>query len=162
MESSVPFGYSVVKDTMVVVIKEKVTYFNCINFNEFIETILFSSDTNDLILDLEECTFMDSTALGLLAKIAKNKILNKKPKPYIVTSNRSLIDTIDSYDLSSFFNMLNANFLEVNEQISINTSEFDKSKLSSLILEAHKHLSSISEENRQKFEGVISQFEKNL
>ena len=60
---------SAYRDPVEVRINGKANYLNCNAFREFIEKVI-ADDRNEIVLDFDSCTGMDSTFLGILAGTA--------------------------------------------------------------------------------------------
>ena len=58
------------RDPVEVRINGKANYLNCNAFREFIEKVI-ADDRNEIVLDFDSCTGMDSTFLGILAGTAR-------------------------------------------------------------------------------------------
>lgn len=135
------------------VIKGRASYLNCMGVSEFFDTIIRAKYKN-VIIDLKECTGLDSTFLGIIAKLAiKLKAIN------------------GSFDCVSLTNLKERNLevvqnLGIDKITKIETKPQEKAQPSNFLdslpsskpamLEAHKSLVEADSNNAKKFEDVIS------
>ncbi len=121
--------------------------------------LLLDNGAKKLVVDLQECTFMDSTTMGVLTMLTLEAI---KRKVQIVAAN--VPDEINAL-LSGLGITRVLSFTELNtDEVSwLDTESVDITKLNSkLILEAHQVLSDIDEANKQKFQHVIQCLESEI
>jgi len=123
---------------------------------------LMAGDKKDIILDFGECNYMDSTMLGFIAKSAiQVKKLWAKRIFEINASNmvRTSLKSTGVYDLMQHLD-------EFATKISLSdleTVDFDdKDEKAKHILDAHKTLMSLSEENAKIFKNVVDLLEKDI
>jgi anti-anti-sigma factor len=123
-------------------------------FNRFLTEILSRNDCTDFLIDLTEAEYLDSTNLGLIAKIAQYmRKCGKKAK--IVSVNKDLNKILCSVGFDDIFIIINKpETIEatLNEVENINE---DERAFVKMMLDAHKTLAEISEKNMEKFKGVI-------
>lgn len=146
--------YAVDKNRYYIKLIGRVRYDISSGFNKFLDEILGRNDCTDFLLDLTETEYIDSTNLGLIARIAKYmRKCGKKAK--IISVNEDINKILCSVGFDEIFIIINkpetieATLNEV-EHIKDDERTFVK-----MMLEAHKILAEISEENMEKFKGVI-------
>ena len=108
--------------------------------------------TSSLIIDLKDCTYIDSTVMGILA--SGYSFTRKTPDRTIklINPTPTLISALTSLGLHKFLQIIDIDIpLGVKKiEIPINSTE-DKNSMKELIIESHQVLSDISPENQQKF-----------
>ncbi len=124
---------------------------------------ILEGEKKDIILDLEECNYMDSTMLGLIAKITI-KIKQMWQKNIYALNTPNIINaSFKSTGVSKLIEMI-----ENKEENNIKVEELeikdfdDKEAKTRHILEAHKTLIGLSEENAKAFKNVVTLLEREL
>lgn len=136
-------------------------YMSCANFKDFVDETLKQKKFNEVIIDLTELEFIDSTNLGILAKFTEYMIDNFHRKAIIYSTNSDINQIIRSVGFFEAFVVLNQ--LQLNEveltQIS-NSEKLDQNKLSDILLDAHKTLMELNESNKAMFSDVVKSLSK--
>lgn len=114
-----------------------------------------------MIVDLTETTGIDSTALGLLAKMAIQLRNRFNVKPSIVSTNPDITKILKGMNFDIIFNIVEepldseANFGELNH-IS-ETDDVIKQK----VIIAHQALMTLSDDNKLEFQDLVSALKNN-
>jgi len=123
-------------------------------FNKFLNDILINNHCMDFLIDLTETEYLDSTNLGLIARIAR--YMNKSGrKAKIISVNEDVNKILCSVGFDEVFIIVDkyeAVEDTFNEIVHINEEERPFIKM---MLEAHKNLICVSEKNIKKFKTVI-------
>lgn len=109
------------------------------------------------VFDLQNCTHMDSTFMGVLAAIAAEQKRMQFAAPLILhltPRNRELLETLG---LNRVLETPEHAPEELNAQLSLLQPESEDSKQDSArtMLEAHEELINLDEKNRAKFRDVV-------
>jgi anti-anti-sigma regulatory factor len=115
----------------------------------------------DVVIDLTECSGMDSTFMGILAMFALKarkagkviKILNAS------VSNRRLLDGLG---LGGLFDFVDGTPVEADGELDEASSESSSSSTAETVLDAHKTLMEADEGNVEKFKKVVEMVEKEV
>lgn len=116
---------------------------------------------NNVILDLSEAVSLDSTTLGLLAKLA---ILSKQSinvLPTLETSNSDIIRLLDSMGITSSFIIVEASKSEWPDLKELSPNICSEDFVKETILEAHKILMNVNDENKAAFKDLVNTLETN-
>ncbi len=129
--------------------KGHVTSRFCSHLKEFVTNHL--QDSQNLIevyVEMKDCTYMDSTFIGVIAGI--NKQLKKKynKKIHLQNVQKSCMDLFDAMSLSDLLDFLNEP-VEFPEHEEIREGEILTSRED--IIEAHENLIELSDDNKRKF-----------
>ena len=125
-------------------------------------TKLLAEEPKEIILDFEECNYMDSTMLGFIAKMAIQ--IKKTWNRHIFEINatnmvKTSLKSTGVYDLLHHINETRGDV----ELTDLETKDFEnKDEKANHILEAHKTLMSLSEENEKIFKNVVDLLEKDI
>jgi anti-anti-sigma factor len=125
-------------------------------------TKLLAGEPKEIILDFEECNYMDSTMLGFIAKMAIQ--IKKAWNRHIFEINatnmvKTSLKSTGVYDLLRHLTHRREDI----ELTDLETKDFEnKDEKANHILEAHKTLMSLSEENEKIFKNVVDLLEKDI
>ncbi len=135
---------------------------NCMTFQDF-STVLLDSGYERIIVDLAQCTGMDSTFLGVLAGMATHGQDQKPDRVVVVNASPDNIETMDGVGLT--------NFLEIrSERIevpAIETYRIDDETVPDIdrvefIKGAHEKLVNMDKRNQEKFGALIRAMQSEL
>ena len=128
---------------------------NCMTFQDFC-TVLLDAGYERVVVDLGQCTGMDSTFLGVLAGMATHIEDRKGPMVVIINSSPENIETLDDVGLTNFIE-IRPGAIEVPQ---LETYRIDDDTVSDVdrvefIKEAHERLVAIDERNQKTFGPMI-------
>lgn len=129
--------------------------------DRFIDGRLFAGPAPYAVcLDLRGATAIDSTGIGLLAKVANGMHGAGRARPVVVSTNPEISELLVNLCLDEVCILAasapDAPDAAVGESIPYTTPS--EQELARTVLEAHRLLSEISEENREAFRSVIEAF----
>lgn len=134
-------------------------------FDRFLEEFL-RSEYRDVVIDLSETEFIDSTNLGLIARIAERaRSMGKGPVP-LLNPNDDVFRILKSVCFDRVFRVLNREeSKELLSQMEDGGTVIESGKRSQkdelkMILRAHKSLIRLDEENRSTFQDVVDLLER--
>jgi anti-anti-sigma factor len=127
----------------------------------FFQTIYSKAILDAMIVDLSETKGIDSTALGLLAKMAIQLRNRFNVKPSIISTNKNITRILKGMSFDIIFDI-------VEEPLS-NDAEFGELSLVSepedvikrKVIIAHQALMTLSEENRIEFQDLVTALKRN-
>lgn len=128
--------------------------------DQYIEQMFKVGDYRSAIIDLRETEGIDSTMLGLLAKVSIMAQHRSMTKPTLVSNSDDINRVLQSMGFEQVFYIVDhlvANKDELNELSTISADEEDVKKR---VLEAHKTLMSLNEENRVSFQVLVDSLEQ--
>ena len=129
------------------------------NFDSLVDRIFRNHSLENIVIDLTETKYIDSTNLGLLAKVARQMLENFGRKATIVSTNEDINQVLDSMGFSQVFLVVRnpKDFVEDLKEIpSIAPSGHEKMKL---ILQAHKEIMEMNDHNKAVFKNVVEVLE---
>ena len=128
-----------------------------------ITEFLDAEESCEYVIDLTDATFIDSTNLGLIAKVAREAWRRGHEKPVIVSTNDEINAVIDSMGFPSAFRIVEeheAMGAELHEAATPEAySDPDKARR---LLEAHEALINLDERNRKTFQQVVDVLRKDV
>jgi anti-anti-sigma factor len=133
----------------------------CSSLNHYMEVIFQSGNISEVIVDMLEAEGVDSTTLGLLAKLAIHCNEQYQVKPVVFCPDDSLYRTLMVMGLDDVFDIAQTVPAEsVCKELPETTPSVDETR--EQVLEAHKLLSSFNERNKQEFMDLIRALEEGI
>lgn len=136
----------------------------CTTIDACLNTMVQDSKFASVTVDVTEAEGIDSTSLGLLAKISRLSKPLMGHLPLLISSNPDITRIIESmgfrdrvYTIVSDADIADAQKLEETEIAPV-----DESAARERVLEAHKILMSLNENNRQAFKELVECIENQI
>lgn len=156
--------YGRLDHSLVLVLKGNVRYMTARALRSFIDDLLRQESQDTVILDLRELEGIDSTGMGLLARLGRTTLEHGR-RSVIVCSVHDVITCLKSAAFDTLFIMVDEWPFEEEaavSEVTLESREMHPDIMGKLILEAHRDLVAMSEENRAAFSGVVSALEQDL
>lgn len=131
----------------------------CSALNETIEKILKTNAFKSIVIDLTEVISIDSTTLGLLAKLS---ILSKRKfgmLPTLASTNPDVSRVLDSMGFNQVFNVVHTPAPCPECLDDLPEQDQTEAVVKERVLEAHHILMSLNESNRDAFRDLVSALE---
>ena len=133
----------------------------CSTLEGFLEKMFGESDFRSVIIDLTETDTIDSTSLGLLAKLSIQAKKRFNLVPIIISTRDDITRILLSMGFDSVFVIVR----ELDGLTRLNMSDLpcecnSEQAVQARVLEAHRILMSLNEENRQAFSDLVKQLER--
>ena len=129
---------------------------------DFLDNLFTRTDYDDIIVDLTEAHSIDSTSLGLLAKIANFNQRRFAHKTTLLSTNpdvNQILDTMGFYDIFTIRDTGAAITATLQPLLDQGPC---KDELTRIVFEAHQTLSELNARNQEAFRGVIEQLRVKL
>lgn len=128
----------------------------CAVLNDTIEQRLAAGHFHSVIIDLNQVTSIDSTTLGLLAKLS---ILSRQKfgmLPTLASTNQDISQQLDAMGFASVFNIVQS--LQPCPQCLTDLPEQPQTAevVRERVLEAHRILMELNANNRESFRDLVS------
>ena len=154
--------YAETDHTLILHFYNDVRYTQCGPLNALLDNVFARGKIKNVIIDLTDASSIDSTGLGLLAKINNHIETHFHHKTAIFTTNPDITRTLDTAGFSDIFVIL-----KQKPQLAVKESELPENigsdlETAQLILNAHRDLAGLNDQNWQEFRGVVSALEKEL
>ncbi len=131
----------------------------CSALNETIEKILKTNSFKSIVIDLTEVISIDSTTLGLLAKLS---ILSKRKfgmLPTLASTNPDVSRVLDSMGFNQVFNLVHTPAPCPECLDDLPEQDQSEAVVKERVLEAHQILMSLNQSNRDAFRDLVSALE---
>lgn len=130
------------------------------SIDRFLEEIFATSKPAGFVIDLTETDSIDSTNLGLLARLAK-KMKALDTRRITIVSNRADINSVlHSMALDEVFDIVEDASLETGATREVPQQDIDRETLTRTLIDAHRALMELNEHNRKTFQDVVTTLEK--
>ena len=130
------------------------------SIDRFLEDIFTRSKPAGFVIDLTETDSIDSTNLGLLARLAK-RMKTLDTRRITIVSNRTDINSVlNSMALDEVFDIVEDVSLETKATREVPQQDIDRETLTRTLIDAHRALMEINEHNRKTFQDVVTTLEK--
>lgn len=132
-----------------------IRYSHCAGLEAHINRMFNNPDFTEVAIDLEHAQILDSTALGLLAKISIEftKISNKKP--VIFLRKGELAHILKRVCFDQVFNIISSpNQPEHLDFVELASIKKNEEQVLACVVDAHRSLAEISEDNKHYFTDI--------
>ena len=151
--------YTVIDNICVIKMVGRIAYKISPNFDRFIEKIKNNSTVNNFVVDLREAAHIDSTNLGLLAKLNRYSRTKSARPPTVISTKDNINHLLLNIGFAAFFDII--------DSMDDIQSTFNKlphlknagEKITKVMLEAHRELAEMNETNHELFKDVIKYLE---
>jgi anti-anti-sigma factor len=129
---------------------------------DFLDALFARADYQDIVVDLTETHSIDSTSLGLLAKIANFNRQHFAHKTTLLSTNPDVNQIMENMGFYEIFNIR-----DTGETITAALQQLDiegpcKEDLTRIVYEAHQTLSDLNPHNEEAFKGVLDSLRAKL
>ena len=126
------------------------------SLDEFLDKLFQRRDFDGIVVDLIEAKFIDSTNLGLLAKIARFISKQFGKKTTLISTNEDINALLDNMGFSEVFTISRVRQpVDTGQEQELVISAPRQEDLAKTVLESHGILCDMNETNREKFTGVV-------
>ncbi len=136
-----------------------------LSFDSYIQQMLSDPSFTSVLLDLSGAEAVDSTTLGLMAKVAIATQKQHQRAPLLYSVDADINRLLESMGFDDIFDMVNskAAFEQLTnlsaECCCLQTGELDEQAVKSKVLEAHRLLMGLNEKNSRTFQDLIKVLE---
>lgn len=156
------FGH--IEHSMVLALSGQVRYMTVRALRGFVDDLLARNGNDTIILDLRELESIDSTGMGLLARLGRTT-LERGRRAVIVCGVRDVMTCLRSAAFDRLFIIVDKwpfDSETVLAEVPLENKDPQPELMGRLILEAHRDLASLSDENQRAFSSVISALEAEI
>ncbi len=128
----------------------------CISFDQFIDAMFNDPKFSSVLFDLSEAEAIDSTTLGLMAKISLMEQERFNLMPIVLATNpgiQRILQTMGFGDIFTIVDQLESPQLEPKPLECVGASE---EQVKERVLEAHKILMGLNENNAEAFRDLVN------
>ncbi len=160
-------GFGHVDHTAVLTFQGQIRHVAAGALRSFVDEVVAADEADTVVIDLSGVEFLDSTGMGLLARIGRHSLEDHGRRAVIVCPDNDVAITLRSACFDKLFVMTEYFPFEHPAQLfdvplSPPLGEGAETAQGRVILEAHQDLSSLGEQNREAFKDVIAALEADL
>lgn len=131
----------------------------CSSLDTYLDSSLNNPEIKDILIDLTQVEGIDSTTLGLIAKLSvKAKQLNL-PKPALVSTNKDITRILLTMGFDHVFVLMDQLPSSSQELKQLPLVQESVEEMQQRIISAHKVLMGLNESNREAFKDLVSTLE---
>lgn len=132
----------------------------CIPFDNFIQSLFVKDDFCSIVFDFSKTQGLDSTTLGLVAKLAVKSREKKSIKPSIIGADAGIHRLLDATGIIDLCDVIDddttlVDTLDEPAALPVNADASNEDKVRKKVLEAHKVLVNLNDANKQSFQDLI-------
>lgn len=131
----------------------------CVSFDKFIESMFNGETPCSVLFDLTQAEAIDSTTLGLMAKIA---ILSRERcdvVPVVFSTNSGINRLLDTMGFDDIFEIVQEEHVDDRPCKHLSVDDIDENSAKERVLEAHQILMELNTANRETFRDLVNTLE---
>ena len=137
-----------------------VRYTLCMALDRYITELCENDDLLGFVVDLTRVEGIDSTNLGILARLARMMQKRGLPKVTLISTDEDINELLSAVGFDSVFNIVSRNVVESDDLDEIPSTDMDAKKMRNIFLQAHRELIELNGQNKEMFKDVIAAFEQ--
>ncbi len=134
----------------------------CVVLDRYLQQRLKQPDIRGFVVDLTEVRSIDSTNLGILARLARAMQKAALPKVTLISNQPDINELLEAVGFDEVFNIVAEGGAAPTGLAETPLGESDIPVSSRLLLEAHRTLMDLNEENRLRFRDMVQAFEEEM
>lgn len=123
--------------------------------DQCVERMFASVSCQSVIIDLTETEGLDSTTLGMLAKMALFVRKQLHLRPIAVTSNESIIHLPNSMGFERIMDIQRTCEVQAVADCELQAAELDEKQAKEKVLQAHQILMTLNQKNKETFKELV-------
>ena len=131
----------------------------CMSFDQFINGMFEADDFSSIIFDLTEAEAIDSTTLGLMAKISILADQRKHLRPVVISTSPGINRLLDTMGFAEIFDIINDTSDCITPDQCLEMGVVDECEARSKVLEAHRILMNLNRDNHETFKDLVKTLE---
>lgn len=132
------------------------------SLDNFVDQLFEKRDFEKVVIDLSETENLDSTNLGLLAKIGRLTKELSGHQATIISGNPDIDLILRNVGFDQVFLIVPEGALDAESLASLEMVDDEEKDFAQMVLESHRTLSELNEENREAFRNIIDVFESEI
>ena len=131
----------------------------CISAEGFFDRMFKDPDFQSVLVDLSAATGIDSTSLGILAKLSIGTQQRFGLVPTLVVTSSDLERVLRSSGFSDVFHLVTEPLERVEQLGELPPSQLGEDALRQRVIDAHKTLMGLNERNQHAFQDLVAALE---
>lgn len=130
------------------------------SLERFLDQLFAEAQPAGFVIDLTETSSIDSTNLGLIARIANRMRTNGGGRVTLVSDREEINEVLTSMGFDRVFDIVQPGEPFPKETERVPLREADRETMLRTVLEAHRTLMALNERNRELFRDVVTLLEQ--
>ena len=131
----------------------------CAAVDDFLAEMFRDDDFKSVLVDLTATEGIDSTSLGILAKLAIKAADLYRFTPTLVSTNSDITRVLRTVGFDDVFHIVEKPLMEEVQIVELPQAETSVDDLRRRVLEAHRALMGLNESNKEKFRDLVATLE---
>ena len=132
-----------------------VRYSHCGGLESHIDQLFDKADFEEVVVDLEEAEILDSTALGLLARVAIELKKITEIQPVVFVKKGELSNILKRVCFDQVFNIISdAKIDTLDDYSELKDVAQDEQEVLRRVIDAHKYLAKVDASNEDMFKDI--------
>lgn len=127
----------------------------CSTIDQFVERMFKGVTCQSVVVDLTEAEGLDSTTLGLLAKMALFVRRQWQIRPLVVTDNQDILRLLASMGFEQIFDIRCSRKVDAVADCEPAPATLDEKTTHAKVLQAHQVLMTLNQHNREAFRELV-------
>ena len=133
----------------------------CGSFDHYLDVMLGDSDFVSAVVDLSGAVAIDSTSLGVLAKLSIAMQARFDRVPTLVCNSPDIMRILQNMGFADVFTIVDEHFAAQQNLAELPvSSDLREDEIRERVIEAHRVLMSLNEQNRATFKDLVSALEE--
>lgn len=152
--------YAVHGGTYVIKFSGDVRVPHCFSLESLLDRMFSDANLVAVLVDLSETVSIDSTALGLIAKVAVSLKEHSQKKPVILSTNPDVNRILQSMGFERVFVILEKAPETCEEWQELPFDEPSQAEMTRYVIDAHRTLMAMNAKNKATFHDLVAALEK--
>lgn len=131
----------------------------CLSFDAYIEDMFASDNFCAVIFDLTEAEAIDSTTLGLMAKISLLAKARGEDQPTILSTAAGINRLLECMGFAEIFTIVDSMAETLSADVCLPEGDLDECRTKTKVIEAHKILMDLNDKNANTFRDLVNTLE---
>ena len=132
----------------------------CTAVDSFLDRMFDDTGFRSVVVDLADTESIDSTSLGLLAKLSIQAMRRFGYRPTLVSTRPDITRILVTMGLDDVFNIVEEDLEHRDQLEELACRSASEDEVRSRVLEAHKILMGMNESNRAAFQDLVATLEE--
>lgn len=131
----------------------------CLSFDAYIEDMFVNDNFCAVIFDLTDAEAIDSTTLGLMAKISLLAKARGKDQPTILSTSAGINRLLECMGFAEIFTIVDSMEEILPAETCLPQGDLDECRTKTKVIEAHKILMDLNDKNANTFRDLVNTLE---
>jgi len=152
--------YAMVDNTCVLKLIGAIVYSISPEFDRFLQKVITHGGIDSFVVDLTGTSYIDSTNLGLLAKLREYSSDQSEMQPTLISNKPNINEVLYNIGFASIFNIVDCIDENCSNFEELTFSDTIPDNLAPIMLKAHRELIKLNKTNKELFKDVVKYLEQ--